>query len=289
MRNLNEFNITEEVLSRLTETPSPRLLEIMTALIKHMHDFAREVKLTEPEWLEGIKFLTRVGQISNDTRQEMILLSDTLGLSQLVVAQNHSRPKEATEQTVFGPFHVEGAKKFPTHGGDITGPAAGDPLFVDGKIVDAAGKPIPHATIDVWQADAEGFYDVQDPNWSMEHAHLRGVFEADDKGHFSFRSILPVSYPIPTDGPVGDMIRATARHAMRPAHVHFMVKHEGFDPLVTHIFVDHDKYLDSDCVFGVRSSCIGNYAKHEPGKAPDGTVMTKPYFTLDYSFVLQPV
>jgi hydroxyquinol 1,2-dioxygenase len=167
MRNLNEFNITEEVLSRLTETPSPRLLEIMTALIKHMHDFAREVKLTEPEWLEGIKFLTRVGQISNDTRQEMILLSDTLGLSQLVVAQNHSRPKEATEQTVFGPFHVEGAKKFPTHGGDITGPAAGDPLFVDGKIVDAAGKPIPHATIDVWQADAEGFYDVQDPNWSM--------------------------------------------------------------------------------------------------------------------------
>lgn len=289
MRNLNEHNITEEVLSRLTGTPDKRLLEIMNSLIRHLHDFAREVKLTEPEWLEGIKFMTRVGQMCNDTRQEMILLSDTLGLSQLVVAQNHSRPKEATEQTVFGPFHVEGAPKHPAHGADITGPdEKGSPLLVDAKVVDGAGKPVPHAVVDVWQADAEGFYDVQDPNWSMEHARLRGVFESDDKGRFSFRTILPVSYPIPTDGPVGDMIRATARHAMRPAHVHFMVKQKGFDPLVTHIFVDHDEYLDTDCVFGVRSSCIGQYVRHEPGKAPDGSQMAVPYYTLDYTFVLHP-
>jgi hydroxyquinol 1,2-dioxygenase len=289
MYNLDENTITAEFLRRIENTPSPRLREIVTSLANHMHDFAREVKLTEGEWLEGIKFLTRTGQICTDTRQEMILLSDTFGLSQLVVAQNHSRPEGATEQTVFGPFHVEGAPKLQSHGENIAPGFSGDPLFVRGHVVDAKKNAVPHAVIDVWQADADGFYDVQDPTWEIEEAKLRGVFESDEQGKFSFRSIMPTSYPIPMDGPVGDIMRATARHPMRPAHIHFMIRKPGFDHLVTHVFVEGTEYIDSDAVFGVRSSCIGRFVRHEPGGAPDGSKVAVPFYTLDYTFVLSDV
>lgn len=285
--NLNEFTITDEALRRIENTENPRLHEIMSSLIRHLHDFAREVKLTEQEWLEGITFLTRTGQISDSVRQEMILLSDTLGLSQLVVAQSHSRPAEATEQTVFGPFHVEGAPNQPSHGADIAGGATGEPLWVAARAVDADGKPVPGAVVDVWQADAAGFYDVQDEDWQIDNARLRAVFETDIDGRFSFRSIMPVSYPIPSDGPVGEMMRATNRHSMRPAHIHFMIRKAGFDPLVTHVFSKGDEYLDSDAVFGVRSSCVGNYIRHEPGTAPDGSRVAGAFYTLDYTFRLE--
>jgi len=287
MRNLNEHNITDAVVDRFKDTPNPRLKEIMNALVRHLHAFARETSLTEAEWMEGIKFLTATGQKCDDVRQEFILLSDTLGLSQLVVAQNHSRPVEATEQTVFGPFHIENppAKK---DGDDIALGAPGEPCLCVTTVVDQAGKPVPNAVVDVWQADAAGFYDVQDPTWNRDKMRLRAVFTADAKGELKFWTIKPAAYPIPTDGPVGAMLTATKRHAMRPGHIHFAVNKPGYDPLITHVFIDNDEYLDSDAVFGVRSSCIGNYVRHEAGVAPDGKKMSAPYHTLNYKFVLAP-
>ncbi|AEG51624.1 Hydroxyquinol 1,2-dioxygenase [Sphingobium chlorophenolicum L-1] len=287
MRDLNEFNITQEVLRRFENTPDPRLLEILTSLVKHLHDFARETKLTEAEWMEGINFLTRTGHLCTDIRQEFILLSDTLGLSMLVVAQNHSRPPEVTEQTVFGPFHVEGAPPHESHGSDLSNGTAGDPLFVRAEVVSPDG-PVADAMVDVWQADAEGFYDVQSPDWTLDDAALRGVFRTDAEGRFSFRSILPKSYPIPVDGTVGAMLNATKRSPMRPAHMHYKVEKPGFDPLITHVFVEGDDYLDSDSVFGVRGSCVGQYVRHEPGVAPTGETVDVPFYTLDYRFVLHP-
>jgi hydroxyquinol 1,2-dioxygenase len=286
MLNLDEYTITGEALRRIEATPDARLKRIMTCLIRHLHDFARETELTEAEWLAGIEFLTRTGHTCTDTRQEFILLSDTLGLSQLVVAQSHSRPQGATEQTVFGPFHVQGAPKLPSHGTDITGNAVGDPLFVSARVTDAAGRAVAGATVDMWQADAAGFYDIQDEGWTPDEARLRGIFQTDAEGTFNFWTVLPASYPIPMDGPVGVMMRATARHPMRPAHIHFMIAKPGFDPLVTHVFVEGDEWLDSDAVFGVRSSCIGTYVRHENAVAPDGRDMAKPFYTLDYGFVL---
>jgi hydroxyquinol 1,2-dioxygenase len=288
MLNLNETNITDEVLRRMSDTPG-RLKEIMGSLVRHLHDFARETKLTEEEWLAGIRFATRVGQACHGQRQEFILLSDTLGLSQLVVAQSHNRPDEATEQTVFGPFHVAGAPKRPTHGTDIGKNASGEPCFVAGRVISPSGAPLANCIVDVWQADADGFYDVQDPNWNPENTSLRAVFESDADGQFSFWTIMPKSYPIPVDGPVGEMMSATRRSTMRPAHIHFMVQKPGYDALVTHVFVDGDEYLDSDAVFGVRSSCVGKYVRHVAGTAPDGKNVPAPFYTLDYAFSMQPL
>jgi len=287
MRNLNEFNITDAVLESFAETPSPRLKEILGILVRHLHDFAREAKLTEAEWMEGIRFLTATGHQCNNVRQEFILLSDTLGLSQLVVAQNNSRPEDATEQTLFGPFHVPGAPRLDA-GSDMAAGRKGAPCFVTGSVT-AGGRPIRNAVVDVWQADAEGFYDVQHEAWSPEAMTLRAVFETDTNGRFFFRTVLPASYPIPVDGPVGDMLRATHRHPMRPAHIHFMIAADRHETLITHVFVDGDPHLESDAVFGVRSSCIGRYIRHEPGPAPDGTTMSEPFYTMTHEFVLNPV
>ncbi|SCX72527.1 intradiol ring-cleavage dioxygenase [Variovorax sp. EL159] len=287
MRNLNESNITEAVLESFSATSDDRLREILGGLIRHLHDFAREVNLTEEEWMKGIQFLTATGHMCDNVRQEFILLSDTLGLSQLVVAQNNSRPHSATEQTVFGPFHVEGAPLLPS-GTDIANGRPGSPCFVQGR-VSAQGQPVAEARVDVWQSDGDGFYDVQDSDWKIEETSLRATFITDANGCFSFRSLLPASYPIPTDGPVGAMLSATGRHAMRPAHIHFMVERPGFDRLITHVFVEGDEYLESDTVFGVRSTCVGNYVRRENERAPDGSLVEGPFYTLDYEFVLDPV
>jgi len=213
-------------------------------------------------------------------------LSDTLGLSQLVVAQNHNRPPGVTEQTVFGPFHVNGAPHLP-QGASIAEGVAGEPCFVSALVKSAAGKPIAGATVDVWQAGADGFYDVQHPEW--QEMKLRAVFKTDAEGRFRLRTIKPCSYPVPTDGPVGVMLRALHQNPYRPAHLHCMIQAEGYDRLITHVFVEGDPYLDSDAVFGVRSSCIGDSVRHEPGVAPDGTRLEVPFYTLDYEFVLQPL
>lgn len=273
MRNLTQDNITQAVIGRLADTPDPRLKEIMTSLVQHLHAFAREVKLTEAEWLLGIAFLTRVGHITDAQRQEFILLSDTLGLSMLTVAMNNDKPVGCTEATVFGPFYVEGAPGYDL-GEDVANGAAGIPCQVRGTVRGLNGEPVPGAEIHVWQADAQGKYDVQR---AVPEHRARGVLHANGRGEYHFRSILAEAYPIPDDGPVGDMLRATKRHPWRPAHLHFMIKAPGYETLITHVFRAGDPYLDSDAVFGVRQSLIADWKQQ-----PDG------HYLVEYDFVLNP-
>lgn len=281
MRNIDEHSITPAVIARLADCENPRLKEILTSLVTHLHDFAREVKLTEAEWMEGIGFLTDTGRMCDGQRQEFILLSDTLGLSMLTVAMNQARPPGATEATVFGPFHVDDTPQLAA-GADIAAGAPGEPMFVDVEVVDLAGKPVADAEVDVWQADEDGLYDVQRPELGSTR-RARGVLRTDARGRTSFRTILPTAYPVPTDGPVGRMLVASGRHPWRPAHVHFMIRAAGYQTLVTHLFRDPDPYLDSDVVFGVRSSLIGRYERHASGPLLDG-----PHATLSHRFVLAP-
>ena len=272
MRNLDQYNITQAVLARLANTPDPRLKQIMTSLVQHLHAFARDVKLTEAEWKAGIDFLTATGHQCDAQRQEFILLSDVLGLSMLTVAQNNDKPAGCTEATVFGPFHVEGAPHY-EHGADVAIGAAGTPCEVRGSVRGLHGEPVAGAVIDVWQADAEGLYDVQ--RQDLAGAQGRGVLHSGPDGTFHFQSVVAEPYPIPDDGPVGDLLRATARHPWRPAHLHFMIQAPGYETLVTHVFRDGDPYLDSDAVFGVRQSLVTDWVQQ-----PDGG------YTLDFDFVL---
>jgi hydroxyquinol 1,2-dioxygenase len=275
MRNLNQDTITQAVIARFASTPDPRLKEIMTSLVQHLHAFAREVKLTEEEWMKGIQFLTATGQMCDEKRQEFILLSDTLGLSMLTVAMNNDKPTGCTEPTVFGPFFLEDAPEYQL-GDDVANGATGEPCLVSGTVKSLDGKPIPNALINVWQADADGNYDVQYSH--LAHPQARGILHADEQGRFHFKTILAEAYPIPSDGPVGAMLKATNNHPWRPAHLHFMIDAPGYERLITHVFRDHDQYLDSDVVFGVRSTLIADWVKEA-----DGT------YSLKYDFVLNPV
>jgi len=275
MRNLNQDNITQAVIASFANTSDPRLKEIMTSLVQHLHAFAREVKLTEEEWFQGIDFLTRCGHITDDKRQEFILLSDALGLSMLTVAMNNDKPQGCTESTVFGPFYVEGAPHYEL-GDDVANGAHGTPCLVRGTVRGLNGEPIPGAELNVWQSDEDGLYDVQ--HAGLDHAQGRGVVTADENGHYHFRSIVAVPYAIPHDGPVGQMLDATGRHPWRPAHLHFMIKAPGYETLITHVFRDHSDYLDSDAVFGVRQSLVCDWVEQ-----PDGT------YLMQYDFVLNPV
>ena len=274
MRNLNQDTITQAVLARFSGTPDERLKEILTALVQHLHAFAREVKLTEAEWMQGIEFLTATGQMCDEKRQEFILLSDTLGLSMLTVAMNNDKPSGCTEPTVFGPFFMEDAPQYQL-GDDVSNGATGEPCMVKGTIKGLDGKPVANALINVWQADADGNYDVQYAE--LAHPQARGILHSDAEGRFHFKTILAEAYPIPTDGPVGAMLNATKNHPWRPAHLHFMIEAPGYERLITHVFRDHDQYLDSDVVFGVRSTLIADWIKHA-----DST------YSLDYDFVLNP-
>ena len=274
MRNLNQDTITQAVIARFAATPEARLKELMTSLVQHLHAFAREVKLTEAEWLAGIEFLTATGQKCDTKRQEFILLSDTLGLSMLTVAMNNNKPQGCTEATVFGPFHVEGAPHF-ENGADVANGAVGEPCVVRGRVLGLGGAAVAGADIEVWQADAEGNYDVQYPD--LDKFQARGVLKSGAGGSFTFRTIVAEPYPIPVDGPVGDMLRATKCHPWRPAHLHFMIKAPGYETLVTHVFRSGDRYLDSDAVFGVRQSLVADWVKQ-----PDGV------YRLDFDFVLNP-
>jgi hydroxyquinol 1,2-dioxygenase len=283
MRNLDENTITDAVLARHEHAGNARLTEIAGSLVRHLHAFAREVNLTESEWEQGIRFLTDVGHMTDEKRQEFILLSDTLGLSTLVVAMANRKPAGCTEATVFGPFFVEGAPEY-ENGADVANGATGVPCFVSGKIRGLDGEPVPNARIEVWQADADGLYDVQYPD-DGEHRG-RGVLHSRADGSYHFRSIVGEPYPIPHDGPVGRMLDALGRHPWRPAHLHFMITAPGYERLVTHVFREGDPYLDSDAVFGVRSSLIAPWLQHEAGVAPDGTRMATPFYTLEFDFVL---
>jgi hydroxyquinol 1,2-dioxygenase len=285
-RNLSNDELTRAVVASFDDARDERLGEVARALVRHLHAFAAEVELSEEEWFKGIDFLTRVGHIADDRRQEFVLLSDVLGLSMLVVGINHRASEQTTESTVFGPFFVDGAPRVEL-GGDVANGASGSPCFVSGRILSAAGDPIAGARIDVWQTDADGFYDVQRP--ALKVTQGRGHLHAAADGAFSFWTVLPVAYAIPDDGPVGELLAAAGRGPMRPAHIHFRVEAPDHEVLITHVFVHGDRYLDSDAVFGVKESLIAPFERHESGRAPDGSERSEPFYTVNYDLVLEPV
>lgn len=283
MRDLNEHSITEEVLRAVSGAADPRVRDVSQALVRHLHAFVREIEPTQAEWEAAIDFLTRTGQICSDVRQEFILLSDTLGVSMLVDAINHRKPGGATESTVFGPFFVESRPELPL-GASMSVGVQGQPLFISGTVRDLSGSAMPGAIIDAWHSDEDGFYDVQ----QGDELKMRARFRADPEGRFCFWSVRPKYYPIPDDGPVGEMLAAQGRHPFRPEHVHFMIAAEGCETLVTHLFVDGDPYLDSDVVFGVKNSLITRYVLKEAGIAPDGSAIDTAYLVLNHDFILSP-
>jgi protocatechuate 3,4-dioxygenase beta subunit len=272
-----------EVLACYTATSSPRMKEVMSSLINHLYAFVEEVELTEEEWMAGIKFLTATGQMCDDKRQEFILLSDVLGVSMLVDMVNNTKPQGATESTVMGPFYVENAPMLGV-GANIAREVDGAPLLLSGRVLDTAGSPVPNALLDVWQASSLGLYDVQDPN--QPEFNLRGKFVTDAEGRYSFRTARPKSYPVPTDGPAGELLRASGRHPYRPAHVHFIASAEGFNKLVMHIFDGEDEYLESDAVFAVKSSLVRDFDRHDTHDDGLDATLPLPYYTSEFDFVL---
>lgn len=286
MRDITENNLTEIVSATFDGTPNPRLKEIMQALVKHLHAFVREVNLTEEEWLTGIQFLTATGQMCNDIRQEFILLSDTLGVSTLKDLLNNRKPEGTTEWSILGPFYREDAPEMPL-GASISGETPGDALIVSGRVLAPDGKPLAGALLDVWHADGEGYYDLQLLN--PEQMNLRGRFRTDANGDYYFRSIKPTFYPIPTDGPVGKMLRTVGRHPYRPAHVHFKVSAPGYKDLTTELYVNGDPYIDSDAVFGVRESLVVDFVKHEAEEQAAQYGVRAPFYAAHYDFVLEPL
>ena len=279
-------DLTDDVVRSWSGTPDPRLREVMTSLTRHLHAFVEEVGLTQPEWAHAVGYLTRVGQTCDEVRQEFILLSDVLGVSMLVDEINHGTPDGATESTVLGPFHVVDSPPREL-GDDISLDGIGDPVVVAGRVLDLEGRPVPGASLDVWQASADGFYDVQQPDLQPER-NLRGLFTADEEGRYWFRTVLPKWYPIPDDGPVGDLLAATGRHPNRPAHVHLIAGAAGHAPLTTHVFLAGSPWLDSDAVFGVKESLVKAFEHHDAGTdTPDGRdIGGGEWWEMHYDFVL---
>jgi len=277
--------LTNQVIDRLAHCPDSRLRQLMSGMIRHLHAFALEESLTESEWMAGIRFLTDVGQICSDRRQEFILLSDTLGVSMLVDLINHGTASSATESTVLGPFYVADSP-WRSNGDAITDDLGAQPLLVRGHVRDTAGNPLADATLDIWQNATNRLYAVQDETQSPEN--LRGRFHTDAGGAFSFRTVRPVDYPIPDNGPVGRMLQATGRHPWRPAHIHFVVSADGCRTVTTHVFDAESPYLESDAVFGVKQSLVRTLDVHDGAVEPEPAGIHGRWYTVDIDIVLQP-
>jgi hydroxyquinol 1,2-dioxygenase len=282
---VTEENITDLAAERWATARDPRLAELMTALVRHLHAFAREVRLTEAEWMAAIQWLNRTGQISDEKREEFILTSDVLGLSMLVVQMNHALDPRATPATVLGPFHIEGSPEL-AYGADMSQGLPGTPLFISGVVTDLDGAPVPGAVLDLWQADNEGLYESQHAD--VDEARLRAKYTTRADGSYCVRTVAPLGYTIPMDGPVGALISQTEISHFRPAHVHFLINVPGYEPLITHLFEEGADYLDSDVVFGVKEQLVVRYEKRDPGPTPDGGTLDEPWFEARYDFVLQP-
>lgn len=285
MSGTDETALTQAVLAKLQSTTDPRLREILVALTTHLHAFARETSLTFAEWLQGVEFLTRVGHMCDDHRQEFILLSDVLGLSMLVDAIGHRDVAEATESTILGPFFVEGAPE-QVMDADISAGHEGEPMQVDIVVSGSDGQPLADADVIVWHSDDDGLYDIQHAD--RDGFFARGHFRTDGEGRVRFWTIVPPPYPIPHDGPVGDLLDASCRHPWRPAHVHFHITAARHRTLVTHLFLAGGPYLDSDVVFGVKEALIVDLATHAPGTAPGGRACPEGWKTLTQDFRLAP-
>jgi protocatechuate 3,4-dioxygenase beta subunit len=276
--------ITEEVVNRFAATTDPRLRELMQGLVRHLHAFALETRLTEREWMAGIEFLTATGLACTPTRQEFILLSDTLGLSMVVDAVNHDGPPGVTESTVLGPFYVADSPHR-IMGSSIADQAdSGDPLLVSGSVRDTDGQVIDGAVVDVWQNASSGAYAVQDPG--QPASNLRGRFQTGPDGRFTFWAVRPTDYSIPDDGPVGAMLRATNRHPWRAAHLHLIVSAPGHVPVTTHFFDDESDHLETDTVFGVKPSLICHFVRRDPSDADAPPGLDGPWYSLERDVVL---
>ena len=273
MTALIPSRLTDDVVASYKNCSDPRLQEIMISLVKHLHSFAREVKLTEAEWLKGVEFLTQVGQFCTETRQEFIALSDVLGLEMTVIELNDGTADGATEATLLGPFYIPDAPEL-AKGATVCGQPPGEPLDVMGEVQDLKGKPIANALIDVWQAGDDGLYSSQDPH--KQKFELRGRFRSDCEGTYHFKSVMPKGYQIPSDGPVSELMRLTGRSLWRPAHLHFMISAKGYKRLTTHLFPKGASHLDEDAVFGVKKTLIQDFKRNADGKG----------YTLNFNFVL---
>ncbi len=279
-----EADSVEVVTGRNANAKDARLAEVMEVITRKLHEAVKEIEPTQDEWFEAIQFLTRTGHMCNDWRQEFILLSDVLGVSMLVDAINARRPTGASENTVLGPFHVADAPEYEM-GTNICLDQKGEDMVVRGRILDTEGRPVARARIDVWQANDEGFYDVQQKGLQPDF-NLRGVFTTGADGSYWFKAVKPKFYPIPDDGPVGQLLGRLGRHPFRPAHLHYIISAEGYDTLTTHIFDPDDPYINSDAVFGVKESLLADFRKEsDPAKAA-AMGFAGPYWDVSFDFVL---
>ena len=280
-----EAALTDRVVASFAGAGSERVREVMQSLVRHLHAFARDVRLTEDEWRAAVAFLTAAGHITDDRRQEFVLLSDVLGLSMQTITINNAAYGEATEATVFGPFFLDNSPAVEI-GGDVAHGAKGMPCWVEGTVRDASGEPVPGARIEVWECDGDGLYDVQ---YADDRIACRGHLTGADDGSYAFWALKPVPYPIPHDGPVGELLEATGRSPMRAAHLHLMVSAPGCRTLVTHVFVRGDEYLGSDAVFGVRDSLVRDFTDQPAGTpTPDGRPLDEGWTRTVFDVVLAP-
>ena len=283
MPYVNEQNLTDVVLERWQDVPNPRLKQVMQSLIKHLHAFVRDIEPSEKEWALAIDFLTRAGQMSDDKRQEVILFSDVMGVSMLVDAINHRLATGATPSTVEGPFHVANAPSV-ADGGNMAKGAPGIPCFVSGTVRDLDGKPVGNASLDLWQTDGEGFYESQR---GTAEPWMRGIYRTKPDGSYTIRTVAPISYTIPMDGPVGALMQKTDISHMRPAHIHFCLESPGYHRLVTHLFQRGCPFIETDVVYGVKEPLIVEFEKKPAGTAPNGEKVDTPFYVIHYDFVLQ--
>ncbi len=279
-------SVTKAVLAEVAQAPDARTREVLSALVRHLHAFVREVRLTEDEFQKACEYVNAIGKATNAYHNEAVLMSGSLGVSTLVcLLNNGNNGQTETTANLLGPFWRLDSPRTENGGSIVRSPTPGPELFVDAWIEDVKGNPVPGAEIDVWHSSTEGLYENQDP--TQADMNLRGKFVADAKGHFSFRSILPAGYPIPITGPVGDLLRAQGRHNMRPAHLHFLILKDGFKTHISQVYVPQDPHIETDVQFGVTKALLGNFVRHDGGDPPAAGVKS-PWYTLDYTFVMEP-
>lgn len=285
MPYVTEATLTDIALQRWSDIPDPRLKEVMTSLVQHLHAFVRDIEPTQAEWATAIDFLTRTGKLCDDKRQEFILFSDVLGVSMLVDAINHRRPSGATPSTVEGPFHIPQAPAM-SNGANMAANAPGIPCFCIGKVRGLKGEPVAGATLDLWQTDGDGLYEAQRPG--IDGPWMRGIYRSQADGSYLIRTVAPIAYTIPMDGTVGELMNRTNMSHMRPAHIHFDVEASGYHGCVTHLFQAGDEWINDDAVYGVKEPLIVDFKKMPAGsKAPSGEIMNEPFYVVSYDFVLE--
>jgi catechol 1,2-dioxygenase len=280
-------DVTKAVVEAFQNTANPRLREILTALVKHLHAFARDVHLTEQEFEQAVGIIAAIGQKTDAKHNEVVLMAGSLGFSSLIcLLNNGNNGQTETTANLLGPFWRMNSPHTASGGSIVRSPTPGPAIFVNCRVKDQAGKPIADAEVDIWHSSPEGFYEQQDPK--QADMNLRGKFTTDKDGHFAFRSVKPAGYPIPVDGPVGDLVRATGRHNFRPAHLHFLIFKEGYKTLISQIYSNDDDKLETDVQFGVTRALIGDYVRHAPGEKPPAADVKGEWYSLDQTFVMEP-